>query len=78
MTNAKPAMIDCIPNLIFSLPRLGPTVRSSTNFIGAARAPALNNRANSLASWGVPTPVIRKFVPSTACTVAKLIIFFSI
>ena len=35
---------------IFSAPRLGPTVLSSTNFIGAAKAPALKRRASSLAS----------------------------
>ena len=65
-TNPKPIIIDFIPSSIFSFPRLGPTVLSSTNFIGAARAPALNNRANSLASAGVPTPVILKLVPRTA------------
>ena len=59
-------MIDCIPSSIFSLPKLGPTVLSSTNFIGAANAPALNNKANSLASCGEPTPVILKLVPRTA------------
>ena len=76
-TNAKPITIDFIPNSIFSLPKLGPTVLSSTNFIGAASAPALNNKASSLASAGDPTPVILKLVPKTACTVARLIIFFS-
>ena len=63
---------------MFSLPRLGPTVLSSTNFIGAARAPALNSKASSLASCGEPTPVILKLVPRTAWMVARLIIFFSI
>ena len=43
-------MIERTPNCIFSLPKLGPTVLSSTNFIGAANAPALNNNASSLAS----------------------------
>ena len=43
-------MIDFMPSSIFSFPRLGPTVLSSTNFIGAARAPALRKSANSLAS----------------------------
>ena len=59
-------IIDFIPNSIFSFPRLGPTVLSSTNFIGAASAPALNKRASSLASVGEPTPVILKLVPRTA------------
>ena len=77
MTKARPIIIDRIPSSIFSLPRLGPTVLSSTNFMGAARAPALNKSASSLASCGVPTPVILKLVPSTAWIVAKLIIFFS-
>ena len=63
---------------MFSFPKLGPTVLSSTNFIGAANAPALRSKASSLASAGVPTPVILKLVPSTAWIVAKLIIFFSI
>ena len=55
-----------MPSSIFSFPKLGPTVLSSTNFIGAANAPALKKRANSLASWGLPTPVILKLVPRTA------------
>ena len=62
----KPIIIDLIPNSIFSFPRLGPTVLSSTNFIGAARAPARSKSASSLASAGEPTPVILKLVPRTA------------
>ena len=65
-TMAKPIMIDRIPSSIFSLPSDGPTVLSSTNFIGAAKAPALSNKASSLASCGEPTPVILKLVPRTA------------
>ena len=65
-TNAKPITMDFIPNSMFSLPKLGPTVLSSTNFIGAASAPALSSKANSLASAGEPTPVILKLVPNTA------------
>ena len=65
-TKLKPITIDFIPNSIFSFPRLGPTVLSSTNFIGAAKAPALKSNANSLASAGEPTPVILKLVPRTA------------
>ena len=66
MTNMKPITTDLKPFSIFSLPRLGPTVLSSTNFIGAANAPALKSNANSLASCGDQTPVILNEVPRLA------------
>ena len=47
-----------MPLSTLSLPKLGPTVLSSTNFIGAAKAPALKSNASSLASADEPTPVI--------------------
>ena len=59
---------------MLSAPRLGPTVLSSTNVIGAARAPALSKRASSEDSLGLSSPVILKVVPNAALIVARLII----
>ena len=75
-TRAIPSCMDKIPASILSAPRLGPTVLSSTKRIGAAKAPALSNRANSEDSLGLSKPVILKVVPSAARIVARLIISF--
>ena len=56
---------------------MGPIVCSSTNFIGAASAPARKSKAKSLASYEFDNPVILKLVPKTSCIVALLIIDFS-
>ena len=41
-----------------SLPKSGPTVRSSMTFSGAGKAPARSNKASSLASATVNEPLI--------------------
>ena len=71
-----PNSIDKIPASMLSAPKLGPTVRSSTKRIGAAKAPALRSKANSEDSLGLSKPVILKVVPSAARMVARLIISF--
>ena len=43
---------------MLSAPSEGPTVPSSTKFMGAASAPALNKRASSDAAFGLSNPVI--------------------
>ena len=43
---------------MLSAPKDGPTVPSSTKFIGAANAPALRSKANSEAALGLSKPVI--------------------
>ena len=45
----KPIIRDIMPALMESLPRSGPTVRSSIMFRGAGKAPDLNNNAKSVA-----------------------------
>ena len=47
---AKPIQVEWKPRLMFSAPRLGPTVRSSMISIGAASAPARSSSATSVAS----------------------------
>ncbi len=54
----KPYMTDLKPLSMFSAPRDGPTVRSSTISIGAASAPARISSATSLASRVVMRPLI--------------------
>ena len=73
-TKAIPNCIESIPAFILSSPKLGPTVLSSTNLIGAAKAPALKSRASSEDSLGLSSPVILNWVPRAALIVAKLII----
>ena len=46
-TKAIPTVTDFTPRAILSAPSDGPMVRSSTIYIGAAKAPALSNNANS-------------------------------
>ena len=46
----KPKIDANFPDLIESAPKLGPTVRSSTIFNGAGKAPALKSIAKSVAS----------------------------
>ena len=65
-TRRNPIKTELTPFSIFSCPRVGPIVCSSTNFIGAANAPALNSSASSLAADEFPRPVILKLVPSTS------------
>ena len=60
----KPQNVECEPFSIFSLPRLGPTVRSSMISTGAARLPARNKSARSFASFTLPMPSIWKRLPS--------------
>ena len=57
---------------MFSLPRLGPTVRSSTMSTGAASAPARSNSARFRASSALSSPVIWKRLPSRSRIVATL------
>ena len=54
----KPILVESKPRLILSAPRLGPTVRSSTISIGAAKAPARNSSDVSLASSVFILPLI--------------------
>ena len=65
-TRMKPTITEFKPLSIFSCPNVGPIVCSSTNFIGAASAPARSKRASSLASLLEDRPVIRKAVPNAA------------
>ena len=58
ITRDMPIITDFMPKAIFSAPRDGPIVLSSTKYMGAAIAPALKNKANSEASRGVLNPVI--------------------
>ena len=46
-----------------SSPRSGPTVLSSTTFNGVGKAPDLNNKAKSVASWKVKLPEIIPLPP---------------
>ena len=55
---------------MFSAPRLGPIVRSSTISIGAASAPARVSSAMSAVSCTVKLPVMRKSVPNSPWIVA--------
>ena len=57
-TKERPSTKDCTPTRMLSAPKDGPTVPSSTKFIGAANAPALKSRANSEAALGLSKPVI--------------------
>ncbi len=59
-TRRKPTTTARLPCAMLSLPRLGPTVRSSTMSMGAARAPARSRRARSRASRVDSRPVIWK------------------
>ena len=52
------------PRRMLSAPRDGPTVRSSTKEIGAARAPARSISASSEDSMGLSRPVIWNWAPS--------------
>ena len=54
----KPIIKDVIPFLIESAPKSGPTVLSSTTVNGVGKAPDLNNKARSVASWKVPLPSV--------------------
>ena len=71
------AVKDLIPRAILSAPKEGPIVPSSTKSIGAARAPALSNKANSEASAGESNPVILNWLARADCIVARLIILLS-
>mmetsp|Transcript_11784 Transcript_11784/g.27677 ORF Transcript_11784/g.27677 Transcript_11784/m.27677 type:complete len:359 (+) Transcript_11784:2229-3305(+) len=64
-TAAKPQVTLAMPFSMFSLPKLGPMVRSSMISIGAANEPARSSRAVSLASWVVIAPLIWKRLPSS-------------
>ena len=55
---AKPQIVELKPFSMFSRPRLGPTVRSSTISIGAASDPARSSSAMSLASTVLIRPLI--------------------
>ncbi|MNZ82774.1 hypothetical protein D3C78_1014800 [compost metagenome] len=46
-TNSMPHSDASIPLVMLSAPRLGPMVRSSAKYIGAARPPARSSRASS-------------------------------
>ena len=61
----KPMSNDLKPFSIFSAPRLGPIVRSSIISIGAAKEPARNRRAKSLALSVVGWPVIWNLEPNS-------------
>ena len=50
ITKIKPMKSEKIPASIESLPKSGPTVLSSTIFIGVGRAPDLSSKARSVAS----------------------------
>ena len=63
---AKPIHVEWKPTAMFSAPRLGPTVRSSTISMGAASEPARSSNARSLASLVVKRPLIWKRPPSSA------------
>src|SRR5690625_6696929 len=58
-TTPRPQMSELTPWAMFSAPREGPIVRSSTKYIGAASAPARRSNASSEASAGESSPVIR-------------------
>ena len=62
---AKPHITLLKPLAMFSLPRLGPMVRSSTISIGAASEPARSSSARSLASFTDMEPEMRKRLPSS-------------
>ena len=51
ITKIIPSNMESLPEIIFSLPRLGPTVLSSTIVIGALSDPDLKSIAKSFASW---------------------------
>jgi hypothetical protein len=51
-------MLANLPASIESFPKPGPTVLSSNIFKGTGKAPALNTKARSFASWTVKFPVI--------------------
>ena len=62
---------------MLSAPKEGPTVPSSTKFIGAAKAPALRSNANSEAAFGLSKPVILNWFARADWIVAKLMILLS-
>src|SRR3569833_1072215 len=69
----KPITNDTKPLSMFSWPRLGPTVRSSTMSMGADKAPARNSSARLRASSGLERPVIWKRLLKDSRMVARLI-----
>ena len=58
--------IDVIPSSMFSLPRLGPTVLSSTNFIGAAKAAAPDNAVIIQFTMFMNDPSLKKLISDLA------------
>ena len=54
----KPHIVEFIPLVMLSAPKLGPITRSSINDIGAAIAPERIKIAKVLVSSGVKLPVI--------------------
>ncbi|MCY1419504.1 hypothetical protein D9M71_350940 [compost metagenome] len=76
-TKSMPQREASTPLAMLSAPRLGPMVRSSAKYIGAARPPARSSRASSEDSPGASRPVMRNWLPSGDWMVARLMIFFS-
>ncbi|MCY1425745.1 hypothetical protein D9M71_415410 [compost metagenome] len=76
-TNSMPHREASIPLTMLSAPRLGPMVRSSAKYIGAARPPARSSRASSEDSPWPFRPVIRNWLPSGDWMVARLMMRFS-
>ena len=57
-------------------PKSGPTVLSSTIFIGVGKAPDLNNKAKSVTSWKVKLPDIVPLPPVIASLITGALIIF--
>ena len=58
ITATMPIILAILPEDIESLPKPGPTERSSKIVIGTGKAPDLNTKAKSLVSSNVKLPVI--------------------
>ncbi len=66
-----------MPIAIESLPKSGPTVRSSTTFNGAGKAPARSNNASSLASATVNEPLISPRPPAITLRITGAVMTLS-
>ena len=76
MTKINPITSEIFPELIESWPKSGPTVLSSTIFIGTGNAPDLSNKAKSVASWKEKFPEIDPLPPVIGSrTLGALMIF---
>ncbi|MNR43058.1 hypothetical protein D3C85_1616430 [compost metagenome] len=63
-TKSMPQSEASTPLAMLSAPRLGPMVRSSAKYMGAAKPPARSNNASSVDSPGPSRPVMRNWLPS--------------